>query len=66
MKLPVEVERKLGMIKACGTSVFVDLVFSGASDVEYKTKIGKEVERFDNDDDFYEYIDKKLKEALGK
>ena len=67
MRLPVEVERKLGMINACGLKVSVNLSLSGIKqDMSYDVTIGNETKEFDNDEDFYEYIDKRLKEAVAK
>lgn len=62
MRIPIEIERKIGMIKACGVrvSVIVD-----TNDIPYNVVIGKDIKTFDKSADFFEYIDAKLKEACG-
>ncbi len=63
MKIPVEVERKIGMIKACGVKVSVVIDVDG---IPYSVVISNNIRTFDKSAEFYEYIDEKLKEALSK
>ena len=62
MKLPIEVEKKLDIIKSKG--LLVGVAFS-PSKMAYQIIIDKDKQEFDNDKDFYKYIDKKLKEVLN-
>lgn len=62
MRIPIETERKIGMIKACGVrvSVVVD-----NNDIPYSVAIGEDIKTFDRSDDFFKYIDVKLGEVCG-
>ena len=60
MRLPVEIERKLGMIKANGYNVSV--VFN-LQTLKYEVTIGREYKQFRTVTDFYSYVDEKLQEV---
>ena len=59
-RLPVEVERKLGMIKAYGIDVGIRYVdFS----LCWEVRIGGSTKDIDDDEALVEYVDMKLKEV---
>ena len=62
MKLPIEVKKKLDIIKEKGITVVVGFIIS---EMKYKVVMGEDKQEFITDKDFYEYIDKKLKEVLN-
>ena len=58
--LPVDVARKIGMIKACGVEVSVVLDKDG---IPYNVVIGREINTFTDSAWLRKYIDEKVKEA---
>ena len=61
--LPVDISRKLGMIKACGVEkISVEFVIS---EMVYKVNMDGEINKFKTDKEFYDYVDKKLEESCN-
>lgn len=63
MRLPVVVERKLGIIKACGVEVSLVMDKDG---IPYNIVIGHEVKTFDDSEKFYKFVDEKVKKYVQR
>ena len=63
MRIPVEVERKLGVIKACGKHVSIVVDDKG---VVSSATIGNETKEFAENDEFYKYVDEKINSINNK
>ena len=61
--LPVDISRKLGMIKACGVEkISVEFVIS---EMVYKVNMDGKINKFKTDKEFYDYVDEKLEEVCN-
>lgn len=63
MKLPADIERKLGMIKA--TEPTVAVAYSKKANT-YRVVIGKEKKEIVGNLAFYKYVEEKLQESFEK